>query len=152
MKKFTAFTLLALLLSFVDVAVPGEWAERITDVDYLFGESRKEILAEGFYTNGDISSDYLDVNPNVYATFTLYRGNSYAFVIGGANNLNDLRASFYGNNFVDNLFSAEVEKNNYRIFYVTPRYNGTYYLKIQSFGEADADGEFMYYYGFKQGE
>ncbi|MFO7809808.1 MAG: hypothetical protein R6V47_00345 [Candidatus Delongbacteria bacterium] len=130
----------------------AQWEESVTDVEYLFGESKKVILAEGYYTNGDVKSGYLDENPNVYATFTLYKGNSYSFVIGGANNLNNLRASFYGNNFVDNIFSDEVEVSNYKIFYFTPLYNGTYYLKIQSFGELEGDGEFMYYYGFKQNE
>jgi hypothetical protein len=30
------------------------WDENATDVEYLFGESKKEILAAGFYTNGDL--------------------------------------------------------------------------------------------------
>lgn len=128
------------------------WDETVTDVEYLFGESKKIILTEGYYTNGDVQSGYLDENPNVYATFTLYKGNSYAFIIGGANNLNGLKASFYGNNFVDNLFTDEIDPSTYKIFYITPLYNGTYYLKIQSFGEAEGDGEFMYYYGFKQNQ
>lgn len=130
----------------------AEWDESVTDVEYLFGESKKIILAEGYYTNGDVQSDYLDENPNVYATFTLYKGNSYAFIIGGANNLNGLKASFYGNNFVDNLFTDEIAPSTYKIFYITPLYNGTYYLKVQSFGEAEGDGEYMYYYGFKQNQ
>jgi hypothetical protein len=128
----------------------GSWDENETDIEYLFGESKKEILAAGFYTNGDIKSGYLDDTPNVYATFTLYKGNSYAFVIGAANNLNPIKTSFYGNNFVDNLFSDEIEVSNYKVFYINPIHNGTYYLKIQSRGEADSDGEWMYYYGFKQ--
>lgn len=126
------------------------WDENTTDIEYLFGESKKEILAAGFYTNGDLKSGYLDDTPNVYATFTLYKGNSYAFVIGAANNLNPIKTSFYGNNFVDNLFSDEIEVSNYKIFYINPIHNGTYYLKIQSRGESSGDGEWMYYYGFKQ--
>jgi len=126
------------------------WDENATDVEYLFGESKKEILAAGFYTSGDLKSGYFDENPNVYATFTLYKGNSYAFIIGAANNLNPVKTSFYGNNFVDNLFADEIEVSNYKIFYINPIHSGTYYLKVQSKGEAEGDGEWMYYYGFKQ--
>jgi len=127
-----------------------QWDENATDVEYLFGESKKEILAAGFYTSGDLKSGYFDENPNVYATFTLYKGNSYSFIIGSANNLNPIKTSFYGNNFVDNLFSDEIEVSNYKIFYINPIHSGTYYLKIQSRGETEGDGEWMYYYGFKQ--
>jgi hypothetical protein len=129
-----------------------DWDENVTDPEFLFGESKKEILSAGYYTNGDLKLGYFDETPNVYATFTLYKGNSYAFIIGGANNLNNIRASFYGNNFVENLFNDEVEVSNYKIFYITPIHNGTYYLKIQSFGETEGDGEWMYYYGFKQNQ
>lgn len=157
-KLFLFFLLLSLLIisasSLAQKSQSSEdeetWDENATDVEYLFGESKKEILAAGFYTNGDLKSGYFDENPNVYATFTLYKGNSYAFIIGGANNLNSIKTSFYGNNFVDNLFSDEIEVSNYKIFYINPIHSGTYYLKIQSRGEASGDGEWMYYYGFKQ--
>jgi hypothetical protein len=162
MKKINLLKALFILTIFLSVTPftttgikaqdDAEWDETVTDVEYLFGESKKIILAEGYYTNGDVQSDYLDENPNVYATFTLYKGNSYAFIIGGANNLNGLKASFYGNNFVDNLFTDDIDPSSYKIFYITPLYNGTYYLKIQSFGEAEGDGEYMYYYGFKQNQ
>jgi len=127
-----------------------EWDENAADTEFLFGESKKEILAAGFYTNGDLKTGYFDESPNVYATFTLYKGNSYAFIIGAANNLNPIKTSFYGNNFVDNLFSDELEVSTYKIFYINPIHSGTYYLKVQSKGEAEGDGEWMYYYGFKQ--
>ncbi len=128
----------------------ADWDEKSTDPEFLFIESKKEILSAGYYTNGDLKSGYFDETPNVYATFTLYKGNSYAFVIGAANNLNRIRASFYGNNFVQNLFNDEIDVSTYKIFYITPIHNGTYYLKVQSFGESSGDGEWMYYYGFKQ--
>lgn len=127
-----------------------QWDENATDVEFQFGESKKEILAAGFYTNGDMKSGYFDESPNVYATFTLYKGNSYVFIIGAANNLNPIKTSFYGNNFVDNLFTDDIEVSNYKTFYINPIHSGTYYLKVQSKGEAEGDGEWMYYYGFKQ--
>ena len=158
-KLLKLFLLLSLILSASlysqKKAVAGDpeeeaWDENATDVEYLFGESKKEILAAGFYTNGDLKTGYFDETPNVYATFTLYKGNSYSFVIGAANNLNPIKTSFYGNNFVDNLFSDEIEVSNYKVFKINPIHSGTYYLKIQSRDEAEGDGEWMYYYGFKQ--
>lgn len=154
-KPFLLFLTVALLVSSAFVFAQDdedEWDESITNTEYLFNESKKEMLAEGYYTNGDMKTGYFDETPNVYATFTLYKGNSYAFVIGGANNLNNIRASFYGNNFVENFFNDEVDVSTYKVFYITPIHNGTYYLKVQSFGESEGDGEWMYYYGFKQNQ
>ncbi len=154
-KPFLLFLTVALLVSSAFVFAQDdeeEWDVIITNTEYLFNESKKEILTEGYYTNGDMKTGYFDETPNVYATFTLYKGNSYAFVIGGANNLNNIRASFYGNNFVENFFNDEVDVSTYKVFYITPIHNGTYYLKVQSFGESEGDGEWMYYYGFKQNQ
>ncbi len=153
-KPFVLILLLVMFIPFVQIFAQDdeEWDENITDTEFLFGESKKEILSQDYYTNGDLKTGYFDESPNVYATFTLYKGNSYAFVIGAANNLNNIKASFYGNNFVENLFNDEIEVSNYKVFYITPIHNGTYYLKVQSFGENEGDGEWMYYYGFKQNQ
>ena len=149
---FLAFTVFVFSVFVYAQDEEEEWDENITNTEFLFIESKKEILAEGYYTNGDMKTGYFDETPNVYATFTLYKGNSYAFVIGGANNLNNIRDSFYGNNFVENLFNDEIDVSRYKVFYITPIHNGTYYLKVQSYGESEGDGEWMYYYGFKQNQ
>ncbi|HXK49308.1 MAG TPA: hypothetical protein PKW56_02490 [Clostridiales bacterium] len=154
-KPFILMLLIVMLIPVFQLFAQDEeeeWDENITNTEFLFHESKKEILAQGYYTNGDMKTGYFDETPNVYATFTLYKGNSYAFVIGGANNLNNIRASFYGNNFVENFFNDEVDVSTYKVFYITPIHNGTYYLKVQSFGESEGDGEWMYYYGFKQNQ
>ena len=127
-----------------------EWDESITDTEFLAGQSKKELMKEAYHTNGDIKTGNFTESPNIYATFTLYKGNSYAFVIGAANNLNKIRASFYANNFVDNISNGEVEKSNYAIFRITPINSGTYYLKIESYDESSPQTEWLYYYGFKQ--
>ncbi|MBN2789991.1 MAG: hypothetical protein JXR69_07365 [Candidatus Delongbacteria bacterium] len=124
--------------------------ESETDIEYLSGESKKEMMVKEYYTNGDVKSGYFSENKNVYATFTLYKGNSYAFSIGAADNAEPLKASLYGNNFVDKIFSENIETNNYKVFYFTPDKSGTYYMKVESKEEKDSDSEWMYFYGFKQ--
>lgn len=128
-----------------------DW-ESETDIEFLSGESQKEMMGKGYYTNGDIKSGYFSESKNVYATFTLYKGNSYAFSIGAADNAEDLKASLFGNNFVDKIFSELIEVDNYKVFYFSPDKSGTYYLKIESKEDKESDSEWMYYYGFKQVE
>ncbi|MDA3838839.1 MAG: hypothetical protein PF574_07650 [Candidatus Delongbacteria bacterium] len=127
-----------------------DWEESETDIEYLSGESKKEMIAKDYYTNGDVKSGYFSENKNVYATFTLYKGNSYAFSIGAADNADNLKCSLFGNNFVEKIFSQVIEVNNYKVFYFTPEKSGTYYMKVESKEDKDSDSEWMYYYGFKQ--
>ena len=144
--------ILMLVPLFVNVVFSqdDDWEESETDVEYLSGESKKEMIEKDYYTNGDVKSGYFSENKNVYATFTLYKGNSYAFSIGAADNADKLKASLFGNNFVDKIFSHEIEVDNYKVFYFTPEKSGTYYLKIESEEDKDSEAEWMYYYGFKQ--
>ena len=148
--------LLAIILigssSFVFAQDDDDWEDSETDIEYLSGESKKEMLAKDYYTNGDVKSGYFSESKNVYATFTLYKGNSYAFSMGAADNADKLKASLFGNNFVDKIFSKEIEVDNYSVFYFTPEKSGTYYLKIESKEDSDSEAEWMYYYGFKQVE
>ena len=146
--------ILMLLPLFVNVVFSqdDDWEESETDVEFLSGESKKEMIEKDYYTNGDVKSGYFSENKNVYATFTLYKGNSYAFSIGAADNADKLKASLFGNNFVDKIFSHEIEVDNYKVFYFTPEKSGTYYLKIESQEGKDSEAEWMYYYGFKQNE
>ncbi|MDA3886791.1 MAG: hypothetical protein PF638_14465 [Candidatus Delongbacteria bacterium] len=136
--------------SFVFSQDDDNWEESETDIEYLAGESKKEMQEKFYYTNGDVKSGYFSENKNVYATFTLYKGNSYAFSIGAADNADNLKGSLYGNNFVDKIFSEVIEIDNYKVFYFTPEKSGTYYLKVESNEDKDSDSEWMYYYGFKQ--
>ena len=145
--------ILMLVPLFVNVAFSqddDDWEESETDVEFLSGESKKEMIKKDYYTNGDVKSGYFSENKNVYATFTLYKGNSYAFSIGAADNADKLKASLFGNNFVDKIFSHEIEVDNYKVFYFTPEKSGTYYLKIESKEDNESEAEWMYYYGFKQ--
>ncbi|MCK5760183.1 MAG: hypothetical protein KAH33_02745 [Candidatus Delongbacteria bacterium] len=146
--------ILMLLPLFVNVVFSqdDDWEESETDVEFLSGESKKEMIEKEYYTNGDVKSGYFSENKNVYATFTLYKGNSYAFSIGAADNIDKLKASLFGNNFVDKIFSHEIEVDNYKVFYFTPEKSGTYYLKVESKEDKDSEAEWMYYYGFKQVE
>jgi len=152
--KFRRLLLIQILLSIfifnVAFAQDDDWEESETDVEYLSGESKKEMLSKDYYTNGDVKTGYFSEGKNVYATFTLYKGNSYAFSIGAADNAENLKASLFGNNFVDKIFSEEIEVNNYKVFYFTPQKSGTYYLKVQSNEDEDSESEWMYFYGFKQ--
>ncbi|MCK4978996.1 MAG: hypothetical protein KAS62_01305, partial [Candidatus Delongbacteria bacterium] len=72
--------ILMLIPLFVNVAFSqdDDWEESETDIEYLAGESKKEMIKKDYYTNGDVKSGYFSENKNVYATFTLYKGNSYA--------------------------------------------------------------------------
>ncbi|MCK4980220.1 MAG: hypothetical protein KAS62_07480 [Candidatus Delongbacteria bacterium] len=144
--------ILMLIPLFVNVVFSqdDDWEESETDIEYLAGESKKEMIKKDYYTNGDVKSGYFSESKNVYATFTLYKGNSYAFSIGAADNADKLKASLFGNNFVDKIFSHEIEVDNYKVFYFTPEKSGTYYLKIESEEDKDSEAEWMYYYGFKQ--
>ena len=152
--KSSFLILLSILLisssSYIYCQDDDDWEESETDIEFLAGESKKEMLVKEYYTNGDVKSGYFSENKNIYATFTLYKGNSYSFSIGAADNADKLKASLFGNNFVDKIFSEEVEVNNYKVFYFTPEKSGTYYMKVESKEDKDSDSEWMYYYGFKQ--
>ena len=136
--------------SFIFSQNDDDWEESETDIEFLAGESKKEMLEKEYYTNGDVKSGYFSENKNVYATFTLYKGNSYAFSIGAADNTDKLKGSLFGNNFVDKIFSEVIEVNDYKVFYFTPEKSGTYYLKVESKEDKESDSEWMYYYGFQQ--
>jgi len=63
LKLKNSFLILLLVLlinpsSYIYCQDDDDWEESETDVEYLAGESKKEMLTKEYYTNGDVKSGY----------------------------------------------------------------------------------------------
>ena len=74
--KSSFLILLSIILigssSFVFSQDDDDWDESETDIEFLAGESKKEMLEKEYYTNGDVKSGYFSENKNVLLIQNLF--------------------------------------------------------------------------------
>ena len=109
-----------------------------------------ELNKKGFYTNGDYEYGILAKGKAHYATMTLYKGNSYAFVVGVSANVKKLNFFIFNENMLNLQKKESIDSNGYKIITVTPEKTGTYYLKLHLIDGAENDCEWISLYGFKK--
>jgi hypothetical protein len=96
---------------------------------------RKAIFSAAYLQNQGYNirgskSGCLNQGEYTYRTLYLYSGNSYALV-GVADSISDLDTTIYDSSW--NELSADRDATNTSIVSVTPRWDGTFYVKVKAY-------------------
>lgn len=101
----------------------------------------------GYTVRDDLAVDYLAEGASTVLTTTLYTGNHYVLVAGGDSRTRDIDVFVYDEN--NNLVAQDDGASDVAFVEVTPRWTGTYYVKVHLY---DADGEGAHWalvYGYR---
>jgi len=90
---------------------------------------------------------FLNEGQSSYVTTTLYQGTTYYLVAGGCSKAYDVDIIVYDENY--NLIERDNDARQVAVARVTPRWTGTFHIKIQMYSCSDEGAHWVLLYAYK---
>jgi hypothetical protein len=140
-KLFTAAIMIALTpWQFSMASVQG--ARGIANALFVGLKSRSYDVRDSF------SQGLLRYGQSVYIATTLYSGNTYTLCASGCEDAYDVDIAVYDQNA--NRIGADADANRLAVVNVTPRWSGTYYIKVTMSNSTANGAHYVLQYAFRQ--
>lgn len=131
------FAMLPMQLSTASVA-----GARYTAAAMFLGLQR-----QGWQCRDSFSQGLLSRGGSVVIATTLYAGNTYALAASGCEDAYDVDLGVYDEN--GNFIASDSDRNSLAVVRITPRWTGTYYLKVTMFNSTYNGAHYVLQYAYR---
>ena len=128
-KHIQALVLAFCIVPAMLLAAPASGYPGLEEARQTAYEMADQFIKQGWNVRNEFQRGHLGKGESTTITATLYQGNAYAFIAsGGPREVFDVDLLLFDEN--NNLVDQDRENENVAVVTVTPRWTGTFHIKI----------------------
>lgn len=124
---------------FTTASIPGARQKAVT---LFFG-----LQNQGWQCRNSFSQGLLQRGGSVIIPTTLYAGNNYCLAASGCEDAYDVDLAVYDEN--GNFIGSDKDTTNLAVVRISPKWTGTYYLKVTMFNSTYNGAHYVLQYAFR---